>query len=462
MVSVESGLLYRYFDGICHTVGAGKIGAFTTGYVTRRILPLRRSAHSELYFNRTPMRPRFRDVCLLFVCLNALLALGGCGIVEPHGTYSIPRAVPTPMIAAGGMRFTTVTSGFFHSCALDADGKAWCWGDNYYGQTGQSAPGTPCDHTSVCTMRPAPVETTLRFTAISAGTTHTCAIAADSSAWCWGGGYNAGRGILGDSTLTQSAKPVAVAGGVRFKTISAGGRLTCALSVDDRGYCWGSGGYIGDGGHSDALTPREVAGDYRFISLAVGTSHGCGISSDHALYCWGDNTSGELGRGFLDNVLSATQGVSVKPTRVITTMSFESVVGGGGHTCAITTDATVACWGDNHVGEVGTGEPGPPVLKPILVSGSISFSAISAGAAHTCGIDQDGIVQCWGGNWFGGLGDGTSTAANTGSERGIPKPIKSSQRFTQIALGGSHTCALATDGRLWCWGDKARGQMGAG
>jgi Alpha-tubulin suppressor and related RCC1 domain-containing proteins len=405
--------------------------------------------------------PNSRKVSISLLSVLITLTSAGCGIVEPASTYSIPRAVPTPTVAAKGMQFTAITSGFFHTCALDAQGRAWCWGDNQYRQTGQAAAGTVCDETSVCTMSPALVETSLRFTAISAGTTNTCAVAVDGSAWCWGGGYN-GRGILGDGALTQSAQPVAVAGGIRFKAISAGGVLTCGVSIDERGYCWGRGGNIGDGGTADALTPHEVAGGYRFMSVAAGVSHACGITIDHAMYCWGDNTSGALGIGSLDNPLSATQGKVITPQKVSSALSFQSVVGGGGHTCGITVAGAAVCWGDNHVGEVGTGQPGPPVLTPNVVSSSISFIAVSAGTAHTCGIDRDGIVQCWGGNWFGGLGDGTSTAANTGSERGFPKPISSSQRFTQIANGGSHTCALATDGRVWCWGDKARGQIGNG
>lgn len=401
------------------------------------------------------MRLHFRDLCLVLATFGAALATTACGIVGPPSTYSIPRAVPNPTVAAKGMHFTAVTSGFFHTCALDSDGRAWCWGDNAYHQTGQGIAGTLCDQTSVCTMSPELVETTLRFTAISAGVTHSCAIAVDGSAWCWGGGYNSGRGFLGDGTLTQSAQPVAVAGGLRFKTISAGGGLTCALSTDDRAYCWGKGGLVGDGGNADALSPHEVAGGYRFVSVSAGVSHACGVAADRAMYCWGDDSSGELGDGTL------ASGLVNAPKRVSSTLSFQSTVGGGGHTCALTVAGMAVCWGDNHVGEVGT-EAGAPVLLPNVVSSSIGFVAISAGTVHTCGIDRDGIVLCWGGNWFGGLGDGTSTAANTGTERGIPKPINSSQRFTQIAAGGSHTCALATDGRVWCWGDKARGQIGNG
>lgn len=385
----------------------------------------------------------------------------GCGIVESPGTFSIPRAVPTPMVAAKGMHFTSVTSGFFHTCALDPDGRAWCWGDNEYRQTGQSAAGTICDQTSVCTMSPALVETSLRFTAISAGTTHSCAVAVDGSAWCWGGGYNSGRGILGDGALSQSAKPVAVDGGLRFRAISAGGRLTCALSVDDRAYCWGAAG-IGDGSNVDALSPREVAGGLRFVSISAGGSHACGVTTDKAMYCWGTNSDGQLGIGTMSDPMLGAVVVARSPVRVKTTLSFQSVAAGSNDACGVTVDGGVACWGDNHVGEIGTGEPGPPVLLPNLMSSATSYTAVTTGTAHTCGIDRSGTVLCWGGNWFGGLGDGTSTAANTGSERGIAKPISSSQKFTQIAAGGSHTCALATDGRLWCWGDKARGQMGSG
>ncbi len=398
-----------------------------------------------------------------FFSLAAAASLAtACNIVEPGTTFSIPRAVTTPQPAASGMHFVTLTSGFFHSCALEADGRAWCWGDNAYRQTGQSKAGVPCDETSTCTLTPAPVETQLRFKAISAGVTHSCAIAMDDSAWCWGGGYSSGRGMLGDGALTQSAIPVPVAGGLRFTSVSAGGRLTCALSIDGRAYCWGSGGVVGDGRSVDALAPVEVAGKFRFISLAAGVSHACGVTSQQAMYCWGTNQSGQLGNGQTSDITSGSLIVARSPVRVEGDIAFQSVSAGADHTCGLTLAGEASCWGDNHVGEVGSGQPGPPASRPMPVVGAHRFTNVAAGTVHTCGLDETGTALCWGGNWFGGLGDGTSKAANTGGERGTPGAVKTAVKFRAIAPGGSHTCGLAIDGRVWCWGDRARGQMGDG
>jgi Alpha-tubulin suppressor and related RCC1 domain-containing proteins len=259
----------------------------------------------------------------------ATFTLAGCGsIIDPSSTYNIPRAVTLPTVAANGMHFTSVTSGFFHSCALDANGKAWCWGDNLYRQTGQSSAGDPCDQTSTCTLTPAAVETAVRFAQISAGVTQTCGVALDGTAWCWGGGYG-GKGILGDGRMTQSAVPVAVLGGLTFKNISVGGRLTCALGTDARVFCWGSGGYVGDGKTSDALSPVEVAGGLRYLAVSAGVTHACAVTVDHVMYCWGSNQLGELGIGTLADPNAGTQAGSTAPVRVLTSLRFQSVTAGG-------------------------------------------------------------------------------------------------------------------------------------
>ena len=180
------------------------------------------------------------------------------------------------------------------------------------------------------------------------------------------------------------------------------------------------------------------------------------------MYCWGSNQQGELGIGRIPDPLSGTQPGATSPVQVSTSLRFTSVTAGGNDTCGLTLQGGVACWGDNHVGELGSGQPGPPQSLPLLMSGAGTYTSVAAGTVHTCGLAPDGTALCWGGNWFGALGDGTSTAAGSGSERGLPMPVRTSRKFIQIAPGGSHTCALEKGGAVWCWGDRARGQMGDG
>jgi alpha-tubulin suppressor-like RCC1 family protein len=360
-----------------------------------------------------------------------------------------------------GQQFTQIASGFFHSCGLDSAGHAWCWGDNQYRQTGQAATGSPCDQTSVCTLAPKIVTTTVQFRSISVGITHSCAIATDGAAWCWGGGYG-GKGILGDGTYSQSATPVAVAGGIRFKSISVGGTLTCGVSEAGQAYCWGQARFLGNGASTDALAPTVVAAGLRFTAVAAGTSHACGITADGAAWCWGSNQFGELGDGVIGDVYAVGGAISRVPVAVKGGLRFQSIAAGSGFTCGVSTDGDALCWGNNHVGELGFGQFSPPQSTPRVVSGGHGFTSVSAGAAATCAIAPGGKAMCWGGNWFGGLGDGTSTAAQTGSEQPKPVTVKTSAIFSQISVGGSHVCGLTTQQTLKCWGDRARGQMGDG
>lgn len=387
-----------------------------------------------------------------------VLALAACTpelFAPSDGTYDIPRAVTTPVPVGGTLRFTAITSGFFHSCGLDVGGRAWCWGDDEYRQLGTSAPGQPCDGVSTCHARPVAVETALRFASIAAGTTHTCALTADGAAWCWGGGYG-GAGILGDGQRRQSALPVAVAGGLRFRQLAVGVRATCGIALDDRAWCWGERGYVGDGRQVDALAPVEVAGEHRFASISAGSLHACGVTTAGEAWCWGGNPSGQLGDG---RQVHQSVALATRPVRVLGTHRFRAIGAGGDHTCALTTADEAVCWGLNHVGQLGTGGASEPRTTPVAVSGGRRFAQLSAGTVHGCGVATDGVALCWGGNWFGGIGDGTSTAQNTGAERPTPTPVKTTQRFTAVAAGGSHSCGLATDGRLWCWGDRGRGQL---
>lgn len=394
--------------------------------------------------------------------LAGTVLLAACGIVEPGSTYSIPRAVTEPVPAGGTQRFTSITSGFFHSCGIDAEGRVWCWGDNQYRQSGLADAGEVCDQTSTCALRPVRLQTGLRFRAVSAGTTHSCALTRDGAAYCWGGGYDSGRGMLGNGKLSQSATPLAIAEDLRFKSISAGGRITCAISTDDQGYCWGLGGFTGDGRATDALTPSRVAGEHRFKALQAGVLHACGITTDGAAYCWGSNQNGELGNGSIGDRDLGSLAKESSPVPVRSDRRFQSITTGGNHSCGITLDGEAFCWGQNHVGQLGTGAASFPHTSPQLVTGGNLFKAVAAGTVHTCALQRDGTARCWGGNWFGGIGDGTSSAANTGKERPLATPVSGTRTFVQVAPGGSHTCALDGDGRVWCWGDRGRGQMGNG
>jgi alpha-tubulin suppressor-like RCC1 family protein len=201
---------------------------------------------------------------------------------------------------AGGLTFSSISAGgWFNTCGLDTQGSAYCWGDNTYGELGDSTK----------TQRSSPVRVVggITFAAISTGTTHTCGLTSAGSAYCWGANS---AGQLGDGTTTDQTSPVAVVGGLTFATISAGAEYTCGVTTSGPAYCWGnnSSGQLGDGTQTGRTVPTPVAGGLNFASVATGgvgsvegvsarAAHTCGVTTAGTAYCWGDNFYGQLGNG---------------------------------------------------------------------------------------------------------------------------------------------------------------------
>jgi alpha-tubulin suppressor-like RCC1 family protein len=129
------------------------------------------------------------------------------------------------------------------------------------------------------------------------------------------------------------------------------------------------------------------------------------------------------------------------------------------HSCAVKTDGTLWCWGGNLSGQLGSDSiavlPTAQTSDPVQVTGT-TWKSVSAGQSHTCAVTVDGTLWCWGDNSEGQLGDGTEDSEST------PVAVGSGQTWTMVAAGISHTCALATGGSLWCWGDNSAGQLGIG
>src|SRR6185369_3347091 len=146
----------------------------------------------------------------------------------------------------------------------------------------------------------------------------------------------------------------------------------------------------------DDITPVPVLLDYLRDNLAHGGDHACVIASSGETYCWGRNGIGQLGNG-------TTTGSS-RPVKVNGGLHFVSIAAGWDHTCALTEDGQAYCWGSNYMGKLGRGVPLPtPYPDPEPVTGGIRFVQISAGATHTCGLTADGELYCWGDNRYGAL-----------------------------------------------------------
>ncbi len=213
---------------------------------------------------------------------------GSNGTLGQGSTSSSTLPVPV----SGGLRFATIGVGDGVACALTTDGTAYCWGRNDLGQIGNGG--------GVNVSTPTRVSTTTRFVSLAVGSAHVCGVGADGSAWCWGANDT---GQLGDGTTSARATPARVSGGLPFTTITAGLAHSCALTTDGAAYCWGDDvwGQLGDGsGAVLATAPVAVAGGRRFRLLSAGAYHSCGIAVGSGAFCWGDNGQGQLGDGTTD------------------------------------------------------------------------------------------------------------------------------------------------------------------
>ena len=308
------------------------------------------------------------------------------------GDGTTTRRLTPVVVRAGALRFRHVAAATYHTCALTTDGRAYCWGDNWYGQLGLG------DGTHNPRLRPNPVAGGLTFRQLGAGGFgHTCGVTTAGRAYCWG---NNQFGELGDGTETERDAPVPVAGGHVFSEVLPRGFVTCGTTTDHAAWCWGYGpfGQLGNGSGKE-LTPARVAGGLLFRHVSPGGSHTCGVTTDSRAYCWGDNYSGELGDGSTTN--------RERPRAVAGGLWFTGITAAGPATCGITSGGRVYCWGNNGVGVLGDGTT-TNRLTPTATAGNHLFERVNTGGAHTCAITSNGRTFCWGSNNAGQLGDGTT------------------------------------------------------
>jgi alpha-tubulin suppressor-like RCC1 family protein/tRNA A-37 threonylcarbamoyl transferase component Bud32 len=355
---------------------------------------------------------------------------------SPSGD-SAPTGAATAAIVSFPVERGIVAAGGRHSCALDADGGAVCWGANDQGQLGD---GTRDDHAS-----PTVVAGDLTFSQVSAGASHTCAVSKDGDAYCWGTNE---RGQLGDATTLERDAPVRVGAAGPFKAIRAGFSHSCALSRAGEILCWGSNAYgqLGTGVGLTSARPAEVAAGMRFGTLAVGWNHSCGITMVGELYCWGSNNAGQIGDGTRDD--------RRVPTRVAVSVRFVSVAAGNQHTCAVSSSGDLYCWGRNNYGQLATA-PGDHA-QPTRVDIDGNVATVTAGAVHSCARTTSGQVFCWGRNTFGQLGDGSTV------DRPMPVRVVGIPAVAVVQATGAHTCAATASGESFCWGYNVEGQLGDG
>ena len=251
-------------------------------------------------------------------------------------------------------RYTAISAGALHSCAITTAGDAVCWGDNSY--FGDDLDNLPTDVPAG------------EYTAISAGgSLHSCAITTAGDAKCW----------PAYSYYGQTNVPAG-----KYTTISAGFEHSCAVTTAGEAKCWG----LNDERQADAP-------DGEYTAISAGARQSCAITTAGDAVCWGHNlwTNVPAGR-------------------------YTAISAGWQHSCAIMTVGDAVCWGHNSDGEtdVPAGE----------------YTTISAGNGYSCAVTTAGEARCWGRNEYVPAGE-----------------------YTTISAGHQHSCAVTTTGEARCWGN---------
>lgn len=358
--------------------------------------------------------------------------------VAPAPTKS-PTA-PTPMPTIPGP-LQNIGAGDFHTCAIDDTLDVWCWGWNGNGQLGTS--------NAADSLTPTNVYFKYDVRQIEVGGEHSCAVDDLSNLFCWGRN-DSGQLGLGDGDKVTRRAPTEISLGSSVSLVRLGSAHSCALDVFRNLFCWGRNVY-GQLGFGDTLfryVPTKVDFDNSISQLGLGGHHSCAVDDIDNLFCWGQNLVGQLGVG--DDTNRHT------PTQVLMDSAVIMLALGLSHTCAVDSLSKILCWGSNGEGQLGVGDTIHRSTPTEVMSSMIGASQIAAGRGHSCAIDSNGHLWCWGWNKYGQLGLGDETIRLT------PTEISSIDSVFHIALGRYQSCAMNKYDELWCWGENGSGQLGVG
>jgi alpha-tubulin suppressor-like RCC1 family protein len=361
--------------------------------------------------------------------------------------------------ADGGAGWQTITAGVFTGC-VTKDGAVSCWGDNRSYQFGN---GT---RDAQPVLRPVPAVTGLTIRQMAVGGGFACGITLAGELYCWGADM-----AVSPLYMPGPTTPTRMFSWAKFKSVSAGTFHACGLLEDGSALCWGSYGFpLGgtpnfdccadggllkyvDGGAPDPVAARVMGGPWASVTAGYGVS--CGVDVNGDGFCWGTTThhpqgpAGALGDG--DTSLHDAQ----FPVAVVGGHKFKWIHPTSRGTYALGVDGTPYCWGCDEI-RVGA----PPLRHadpfPMSFPAGVVVTDIQ-GSLVSCALASDGAVYCWGNNTRGGLGIGSADNL----DHPTPTRVINLPRIVSIAVGAG-ACALSAEGNRYCWGNNDVGFLGSG
>ncbi|WP_270170223.1 RCC1 domain-containing protein [Paenibacillus sp. SYP-B4298] len=385
---------------------------------------------------------------------------------------TVNTKIPKQVLGPGGNNVASVAAGSEYMVALKTDGSVWTWGDNQYGLLGDGTMTTTS--TSVQVKGAGGVGFMSDITAISASTSDRVVLKSNGTVWTWGYNYD---GNLGDGTRIRRTTPVPVKGpggqGIlsNITAIDTKAGHMLALRSDGTVWAWGRNDYgqLGDGTTIDRHTPVQVKGLEGtgvltdVIAVSAGNVSSYALKSDGSVWSWGANTFNMLGDG---TAVHRSTPVQVKQQGMGFLFDIVAIEAGGMSAYALKSDGTLYSWGSNAMGELGDGTTtdrsnSVKVKNETNSDGVQAISFLAAGSSMVLALKADGTLLGWGFNYYGQLGDGTTTSRSLpvvlgNSSGGLPK------QEVPIAAGRSHTAYIKPDGTVWSWGANDYGQLGDG
>ena len=357
------------------------------------------------------------------------------------GVSALTQSALVPVAVGGSTRtFCEIQCGEQTSFAIDKNGKLWVWGYNASGHLGiNSFVG------SIST--PTAVYGTKTFCKVSSGRYNTLAIDKNGKLWSWG---QNDVGQLGDGTTADKYTPVAVCiTGKTFCQIEAGFDVGIAMDKDNKVWSWGNdaSGQLGIGGNYNKLTPVSLqATNKTFCFTYNGTyEQGLAIGNNNVLWYWGQN-----------QIYYPNPTKSPRSVQNYSNISYCQVAANAGAIIALDQNGKIWGWGTTNYGQVGhfNYSDGPQYT----VTNVATFCKIAMGFDVSFGIDYNGKLWSWGGNFYGQLGQ---NIAPDYANRSVPDPISGNAKtFCQITGGGFHGVAIDHRGKVWCWGQNYYGNLG--
>lgn len=375
--------------------------------------------------------------------------------------------------------------GHSHACAAMADGMVRCWGNNHSRQLG-------LEHDSLHEQGRPVRNLTAPVVGLAVGPYGACALGNDGNARCWGANF---WGEIGTGTLNSMRRAAPVDLAADIESMSLGWFLGCFLDSAGRVHCSGlpHEGQLGNGEDGIEYEPRRVALGIRAERIEAGSSHACALLDGGGVRCWGANRGGEVGDG--SRMASAApvgvpglwtsvragreltcavdtagrgwcwgvppgranfdEDVWTSPTLVVGLGSgVAELQGDNGLVCARMAVGALQCWGTNYSGQLGDGTTDPR-LGPALVTGlGQGVTMFDTASTFACAL-QAGLVRCWGSNSNGKLGhDSGDVLSSVPVTAAMPRPA------VALELGDSHACALDDLGDVYCWGSNQNGGLG--